>query len=58
MLLAIAAGFLTWVFLEIEGFHLALPMAVLVAFLDLIPLIGLTIGGFWSRRAADRRRAR
>jgi predicted PurR-regulated permease PerM len=46
LLLAIAAGFLTWVFLEVEGFHLALPLAVLVAFLDLIPLIGLTVGGF------------
>jgi predicted PurR-regulated permease PerM len=46
LLLAIAAGFLTWGFLEAEGFHLALPLAVLVAFLDLIPLIGLTIGGF------------
>jgi predicted PurR-regulated permease PerM len=46
LLLAIAAGVLTWIFLEIEGFHLALPMAVLMAFLDLIPLIGLTVGGF------------
>jgi predicted PurR-regulated permease PerM len=46
LLLAIAAGFLTWAFLEVEGFHLALPLAVLVAFLDLIPLIGLTVGGF------------
>ena len=46
LLLAIAAGLLTWGFLEIEGFHLAMPLAVLVAFLDLIPLIGLTIGGF------------
>jgi predicted PurR-regulated permease PerM len=46
LLLAIAAGILTWGFLEAEGFHLALPLAVLVAFLDLIPLIGLTIGGF------------
>jgi predicted PurR-regulated permease PerM len=46
LLLAVAAGVLTWGFLEIAGFHLALPMAVLVAFLDLIPLIGLTIGGF------------
>ncbi|HEU4980065.1 MAG TPA: AI-2E family transporter [Solirubrobacterales bacterium] len=45
LLLAIAAGVLTWIFLEIEGFHLALPMAALVAFLDLIPLIGLTLGG-------------
>jgi predicted PurR-regulated permease PerM len=46
LVLAIAAGVLTWIFLEIEGFHLALPMAVLMAFLDLIPLIGLTVGGF------------
>jgi predicted PurR-regulated permease PerM len=45
LLLAIAAGILTWAFLEAEGFHLALPMGVLVAFLDLIPLIGLTVGG-------------
>ncbi len=46
LLLAVAAGVLTWGFLEAEGFHLAVPLAVLVAFLDLIPLIGLTIGGF------------
>ena len=46
LLLAIAAGVLTWGFLEAEGFHLAVPLAVLVAFLDLIPLIGLTVGGF------------
>jgi predicted PurR-regulated permease PerM len=46
LLLAIAAGFLTWAFLEAEGFHLAVPLAVLVAFLDLIPLIGPTVGGF------------
>ncbi len=31
---------------EGEAFHLALPMAVLVDFLELIPLIGLTVGGF------------
>ena len=46
LLLAIAAGFLTWGFLEAEGFHRAVRLAVLVAFLDLIPLIGLTLGGF------------
>jgi predicted PurR-regulated permease PerM len=45
IVLAIAAGLFTFAFLEIEGFHLALAMAVLVAFLDLIPLIGFTIGG-------------
>jgi predicted PurR-regulated permease PerM len=46
LVLAVAAGFLTWAYLELGGFHLALPLAVLVAFLDLIPLIGLTVGGF------------
>ena len=45
LVLAIAAGVLTWAYLEVGGFHLALPLAVLVAFLDLIPLIGLTVGG-------------
>ena len=44
-LLALAAGLFTWVFLEIQGFHLALPLAALMVFLDLIPLIGLTVGG-------------
>jgi predicted PurR-regulated permease PerM len=46
LLLAIAAGLLTWGFLQTESFHLAVPLAVLVAFVDLVPLIGLTIGGF------------
>jgi predicted PurR-regulated permease PerM len=46
VLLAIASGLFTFVFLVILGFHLALPMALVVAFLDLVPLIGLTIGGF------------
>ena len=45
LVLAAAAGLLTFLFLEIEGFHLAIAMAVLVAFFDLIPLIGLTMGG-------------
>jgi predicted PurR-regulated permease PerM len=46
LVLAIAAGILTWAFLQAESFHLAVPLALLVAFLDLIPLIGLTVGGF------------
>jgi predicted PurR-regulated permease PerM len=46
LLLAVAAGLLTWAYLEADSFHLAIAMALLVAFLDLIPLIGLTIGGF------------
>ena len=45
VLLALAAGIFTWAFLEIQGFHLALPLALLVFFLDLIPLIGFTIAG-------------
>lgn len=45
VVLAVLAGVFTWVLLEILGVDLALPMAVLVGFLDLIPLIGLTIGG-------------
>jgi predicted PurR-regulated permease PerM len=46
VLLAIAVGLFTWLFLEIIGFHLAIPLALLVGFLDLVPLIGLTVGGF------------
>lgn len=45
LLLATFAGIFTWAYLEISGFHLAIAMALLVALLDLIPLIGLTIGG-------------
>ena len=45
VLLATAAALFTWAFLEIQGFHLALPLAMLVLFLDLIPLIGFTIAG-------------
>jgi predicted PurR-regulated permease PerM len=43
--LAVAAGVFTWLVLELLGVDLAVPLAVLVAFLDLIPLIGLTMGG-------------
>jgi predicted PurR-regulated permease PerM len=46
MVLAVAAGVFTFAYLEITSFHLALPLAALVGFLDLIPLIGLTVGGF------------
>ena len=45
LLLAAAAGVFTWVVLEALGVDLALPLAVLVAFLDLVPLIGFTAGG-------------
>jgi predicted PurR-regulated permease PerM len=45
LLLAAAAGVFTWLVLEALGVDLAVPLAVLVAFLDLVPLIGFTIGG-------------
>lgn len=42
--LAIVAGLFTWGVLEILGVKLAVPLAILIAFFDLIPLIGLSIG--------------
>jgi predicted PurR-regulated permease PerM len=45
LLLAAAAGLFTWGVLELLGVDLALPLGVTVAFLDLIPLIGFTVGG-------------
>jgi predicted PurR-regulated permease PerM len=45
LLLAGLAGVFTWLALELLGVDLAVPLAVLVAFLDLVPLIGFTIGG-------------
>jgi predicted PurR-regulated permease PerM len=50
--LAIAAGVFTWLMLELLGVPLAVPLAVLVGFLDLIPLIGLTLGGLLVAIAA------
>ena len=43
--LAAAAGVFTWLALELLGVELAVPLAVLVALLDLVPLIGFTVGG-------------
>lgn len=43
--LAVAAGVFTWVLLELIGVEVAVPLAILVGFLNLVPLIGLTIGG-------------
>ena len=45
-LLAAAAGVFTWLVLELLGVELAVPLGVLVAFMDLVPLIGFTVGGF------------
>jgi predicted PurR-regulated permease PerM len=50
--LAIAAGIFTWTALELLGVPLAVPLAVLVGFFDLIPLIGLTLGGLLVAIAA------
>lgn len=43
--LAIAAGLFTWGVLELLGVELAVPLAIVVALFDLVPLVGLTIGG-------------
>jgi predicted PurR-regulated permease PerM len=45
LLLAVIAGLFTWGMLELLGVPLAIPLAVILAFFDLIPLIGLTVGG-------------
>jgi predicted PurR-regulated permease PerM len=45
VLLAALAGVFTWLALELLGVELAVPLAVLVGVLDLVPLIGFTIGG-------------
>jgi predicted PurR-regulated permease PerM len=45
LLLAALSGVFTWLALELLGVDLAVPLAVIVAFLDLVPLIGFTIGG-------------
>ncbi len=43
--LATAAGISTYIVLTILGVPFAVPLAVLMAFFDLIPLVGSTIGG-------------
>jgi len=43
--LATAAGISTYILLSILGVKFAVPLAVLMAFFDLIPLVGSTIGG-------------
>lgn len=47
LLLAVAAGVFTWLVLELLGVDLAVTMGVIVGFLDLVPLIGFTVGGFF-----------
>jgi predicted PurR-regulated permease PerM len=43
--ISLIAGTSTYVVLAILGVDFAVPLAVLMAFLDLIPLVGATIGG-------------
>ncbi len=45
LLLALIAGILSFLVMELLGIPFAIPLAVLFAFTTLIPLVGLTIGG-------------
>lgn len=45
LLVALCAGVCAFVFLTIAGAPYALPLAVVVAITDMIPLVGATIGG-------------
>ncbi|HEU4657019.1 MAG TPA: AI-2E family transporter [Capillimicrobium sp.] len=45
IIISLCAGLTTWITLEALGVPFAVPLAVLMAFLDLIPLVGATIGG-------------
>lgn len=44
-LISVAAGTVTYLTLIILGVPFAAPLAILMAFMDLIPLVGATIGG-------------
>jgi predicted PurR-regulated permease PerM len=46
LLISLIAGTTTWIVLSLLGVPFAVPLAVLMAFLDLIPLVGATIAGF------------
>lgn len=45
LLISLVAGLSTWIVLTVLGVPFAVPLAVLMAFLDLIPLVGATIAG-------------
>jgi predicted PurR-regulated permease PerM len=45
LLISLIAGLVTYVTLLILGVPFSVPLSVLMAFLDLIPLVGATIGG-------------
>jgi predicted PurR-regulated permease PerM len=44
LIISVIAGMVAWISLTLLGVPFAVPLAVLVAFLDLIPLVGATIG--------------
>ena len=45
LLVAVLAGVTTWFVLTLLGIEFAVPLALLMAFFDLIPLVGATIAG-------------
>jgi predicted PurR-regulated permease PerM len=45
LLISVLAGLTTYLTLSVLGVPFAVPLAVLMAFLDLIPLVGATLGG-------------
>lgn len=45
LLISVVAGIVTWLTLEILGVPFAVPLAVVMALFDLIPLVGATLGG-------------
>jgi predicted PurR-regulated permease PerM len=45
VIISVCAGTVTWITLTVLGVPFAVPLAVLVGFLDMIPMVGATIGG-------------
>jgi predicted PurR-regulated permease PerM len=46
LLISLIAGFTTWLVLTLLDIPFAVPLALLMALLDLVPLVGATIAGF------------
>jgi predicted PurR-regulated permease PerM len=45
LMISLVAGVSSYIVMKIVGIPFAVPLAVMIAFLDLIPLVGSTIGG-------------
>jgi predicted PurR-regulated permease PerM len=45
LLISVVAGIVTWITLKVLNIPFAVPLAVLMALFDLIPLVGATLGG-------------